>query len=141
MRFFFCVVPNLLRCTLALLLLLLGFCVSTLSRPSFPTAQVTYNSQKREQRAFKPPGGGGVVDDVVLFSGAALRTRLDEIYCMSDEEDDEVVPLQSHRDAEDLASNAKRLPVDGDLIGVQRHPATGQAVFKTVTPVIMQLGL
>ena len=70
-----------------------------------------------------------------------MRTRLDEIYCLSDEEDDEVVSLRSHRDALDLGSSAERLPVDSDLIGVRRNPVTGQADYKTVKPVALQLGL
>ena len=54
----------------------------------FSTAQVTYNSQKREQRAFKQPGGGGVVEDAALLTGNQLQQRLNDIYAMSDDEDD-----------------------------------------------------
>ena len=51
---------------------------------------MTYNSQKREVRAFQQPGGGGLVDDHVLLSGA-LQQRLNEIYNMSDDEDETVI--------------------------------------------------
>ena len=59
----------------------------------FGAAQVTYNSQKREQRVSNNPGGGGVFDDPVLLSGDALQFRLNEIYNMSDDEDEAVVDV------------------------------------------------
>jgi hypothetical protein len=92
-------------------------------------AQVTYNSQKREQRIFKQPGGGGVVEEAVLLTGNHLQQRLNEIYSMSDDEDDMIESTDGENKINLFSST------------VIHHPDNGSALYGNVRQVKMQLGL
>ncbi len=108
----------------------------------FITAQVTYNSQKREARVFEQPGGGGLVDETVLLSGAALQQRLNEIYNMSDDEDESIVDVAA--DESGLMAGGRYRQTTDYLnlnMNVARDPASGVALYGNVRQVKMQLGL
>lgn len=100
-----------------------------------PTAQVTYNSQKREQRAFHQPGGGGVVDDVALLTGNHLQQRLNEIYSMSDDEDDMIESIGGEEE------EAGRNSFHTFSSHILRASETGEALYGGVRQIKMQLGL
>ena len=103
---------------------------------------MTYNSQKREVRAFQQPGGGGLVDDNVLLSGAALQQRLNEIYNMSDDEDETVINVGL--DDVGTIQGGAHVPTTDSLDlnpQVPRDPASGVAVYGDVRRVKIQLGL
>ena len=88
------------------------------------------------------PGGGGLVDETVLLSGTALQQRLNEIYSMSDDEDESVVDVGS--DETDMivgecnAQTADSLNLNAS---VPRDPESGVALYGNVRQVKIQLGL
>ena len=97
----------------------------------FISAGVTYNSQKREPRIFQQPGGGGVVEDAFLLTGAPLTQRLNDIYSMSDDEDDMIESI----------SDVNSSGIDISSSKILYHPENGQQLYGNVKQVKMQLGL
>ena len=97
----------------------------------FLSAGVTYNSQKREPRIFQQPGGGGVVEDAFLLTGAPLTQRLNDIYSMSDDEDDMIESI----------SDVNSSGIDISSSKILYHPENGQQLYGNVKQVKMQLGL
>ena len=103
---------------------------------------MTYNSQKREARAFQQPGGGGLVDEMVLLSGSALQQRLNEIYNMSDDEDESIVDVGGDTSGMMAGGQYARTTHCLNLSGsVARDPASGVALYGNVRQVKMQLGV
>lgn len=99
-------------------------------------AQVTYNSQKREQRVFKQPGGGGVVEDAVLLTGSHLTQRLNEIYSMSDDEDDLIESIDV------VAATKGKTDVNNAFSSTVLHsPQNGGPLYGNVRQTNMQLSL